>query len=205
MGICQRGVEYQQVEEDCGPQALVCAGASCWGDQGSKCQLQDRLGYLRRGLYCIFLYICICMGHWRTWFNGEFGSAELVVGLDDTRGLFQFKWFHYSMIVCMCLCVHLAGPGDTELQQLCWTIRFWVTPNTEFVLFILSEFAQSYFLCMASLHIIVLQKGVKHGISAQNHFQKRRKKLFGILTTMGFLPIFLWQRIRSPCWSETKS
>lgn len=118
------------------------------------------------------------------------------------------------MIVCMRLCVRLgntysalllAGPRDTELQKplLCWTIRFWVTPNTEFVLFILtSEFVQSYFLCMASLRTVdVLQKGAKHEISAQNHFQKRRKKLFRNLKAMGFLPIFLWQRKRigSPC------
>lgn len=38
-----------------------------------------------------------------------------------------------------------AGPGDKELQQppLCWTARFWVTPNTEFVLFILSKWVFS--------------------------------------------------------------
>lgn len=48
----------------------------------------------------------------------------------------------------MCHCVHLgdtdsalllAGPGDTELQQPphCCSARFWVTLNTEFVLFFL--------------------------------------------------------------------
>lgn len=41
----------------------------------------------------------------------------------------------------------------------------------------------SYLLYMASLHTVeVLWKRVKHGISVQNHFQKRRKKLFGSLS-----------------------
>lgn len=58
---------------------------------------------------------------------------------------------------------------------------------------------------MASLHPVeILQKGVKHGISAQNHFQKRRKKLFGNLIAMGFLPIFLWQRRRIRSHAEVK-
>lgn len=60
-------------------------------------------------------------------------------------------------------------------------------------------------MCMASLHPVeVVQKGVKHGISAQNHFQKRRKKIFGSLIALGFLPIFLWQRRRIRSQAEVK-
>jgi len=34
-----------------------------------------------------------------TWFSGGLGSARLMVGLDDLKGLFHPKWFYDSVIL----------------------------------------------------------------------------------------------------------
>ena len=52
-----------------------------------------------------------CLG---TWFTGGLGSAQLTVGLDDLKGLFQPKQFYDSICSSAMDLIHMTYTGFIE-------------------------------------------------------------------------------------------